>query len=72
MPKRHVPVLVVDDAVLVVRLLADHAPPIDEHSYSCALCPPTDALWTDYNDLAQHEPTCPWRLAREWVKAYDT
>jgi hypothetical protein len=61
------------DAEQIVRALAAHHAPEDEAgSYdgsgvsTCALC---EAPWQQGDELAWHDPGCPWRLAREWITA---
>lgn len=46
----------------IVRALAAQPAPEDRDYGNCLLCnmPQYDA---------GHEPTCPWRMAREWVAA---
>lgn len=61
------------DAEELVRALAAQDAPIDSEYGTCAFC---DAQ--DPNNLRaapipgapmEHEPSCLWRLAREWVAA---
>lgn len=55
----------------IVLALAKREPPTDTEWDNCKLC------WVDFgrrtgreDDPANHEPDCPWRLAREWVAAH--
>lgn len=36
----------------------------------CALCEAEERRDCYLEDVACHDPDCPWRLAREWVAAH--
>ena len=51
----------------IVRALAA-ANPADIESGECVFCNASSADLPSTDDK-EHDPTCPWRLAREWVEA---
>jgi hypothetical protein len=59
------------DAERIVRALAAASEPAyDAGEKYCSFCGAELPYGTE--DPAAHEPTCPWRLAREWVVANPT
>jgi hypothetical protein len=56
----------------IVRAVAAVDDPSDYDTYDCGLC--GRKTWDingpgDQDQQSLHAPTCPWRLAREWVAA---
>lgn len=57
------------DAEQIVRALADAPNPVEGDFGLCMLCE-AEFRRRDYEgqaDPEHHSPTCPWRMAREWV-----
>jgi hypothetical protein len=67
------------DAEQLVRALADADGPVAYEEADdwtrCLLCnaegPAKRFGGPSFLDETSHHPTCPWRLAREWVKEHD-
>jgi hypothetical protein len=57
----------------IVRALAAAPEPAYEAGETyCSFCGvliPIRPLFGEHDPAADHDPTCPWRLAREWVAA---
>lgn len=49
----------------IVEALAEAGPPVDRHDGDCQLCDAEGGLHTDLYKPEQHEPDCPWRMAKE-------
>ncbi len=58
-------------AVEIVRALAAKEAPMDDEFGYCKLCTSDVPKygWSTAQDLAEHDESCTWRLAREWVEA---
>lgn len=56
------------DVVAIVRDLAEIGSPHDHEYGDCMLCEKLSR--NDPVEPEDHDPTCPWRRAREWVAGH--